>query len=725
MEKPARRAVRRIATTLIVLLMLLAGGVANTVAQGEEGGEEKVTLIQTSSLFDEPHPIFIRISCQKASCPGLELQVTTESENHSISDSHKIEFSFSATGQVDFLVKADPSTTKDDLWFETSEWERENTSFMMKEADDWLNNVPSPGIQVEQESVDPTWDCPLDVCEGQIWTRTHWLIGSLEDGSDKDSVEIFGNAGDFIQMPPPLMPESVELEFWVRNDSSKRLLEPFAQDNDGWFRFEYPEGGDLWLHLKQHTEAEFAAYELYILRYDPELETSWGELSNDWGEREPLPFPPIHLGFSGWISPDDVEGDTIQIESASRMDLVLNCWDRFDSVSFEVFLIASDGTPTLIEGEGELCPDQFTTNVDTVALEIRITSSELAVWSIGVREFPPGDAGAMGDSPDRLWTLTDDFSDWPHISMNESIAARIVLDEYVDVFAFEVSEENGSRLHIDSDTTQPVNYQILILDQETWVIVNSSSGGLIDAPKGVHAIRVEVIGESNYHNYDFTLVNSGEIIESEPPEFVDQSDLFIEYYIFAGVFLLAPAALAVFWNRKRWLGGVTEIELEQHELRRLRRLRERLTAMLAKDETDEQVIDSALHQLGDSPWHAVVADWGEPLLRHNTEQVEICAWRIAEGDATILLGIRVAESPWELAAMRVHAPEGASVSIGAVSPSHLFIGDEISLNTLAAHSRTFLRLTLEGEPSSIGFHLSGLVNGEPLAAVPNRALEWS
>ncbi len=716
---------RRAATTLIVLLMLLVGGAANAAAQGEDEGDEKVTLIDTFSVFDEPHPIFIRIWCEKASCPGLELQITTETDNHSISDSHKIEFSFSATGQVDFVVKADPGTTKDDLWFETSEWFHENTSSMMKESDDWLDNVPSPGIHIEQQSVDPTWDCPIDTCDGRIWTRTHWLVGSLEDGSDKDSVEVFGTAGDFIQMPPPLMPESVELEFWVRNDSSKTLLEPFDQDNDGWYRFEYPEGGDLWLRLKQHPEAEFAAYELYILRYDPELEASWGELSNVWGDREPLQFPPIHLGFNGWISPSDSSGDTIRIESASRMDLFLNCWGRFDSLAFEVFLISADGNSTPVEGEGELCADHITTRVDTVALEFRITSSELAVWSIGVREFPRGDAGAMGDAPDRLWTLDDDSSDWPQISMNESIGARMVLDEYVDVFAFEVTEENGSRLHIDSDTTQPVNYQILILDQESWVIVNSSSGGLINAPPGIHAIRVEVIGESNYHYYDFTLVNGGEITEPEPPVFVDRSDLFIEYYIFAGVFLLAPAALAVFWNRKRWLGGVTEIEMEQHELRRLRRLRERLTAMLAKDETDEQVIDSALHQLGDSPWQAVVADWGEPLLRHNTEQVEICAWRIAEGDATMLLGIRVADSPWELAAMRVHAPEGASVSIGAVSPSHLFMGDEISLDTLAANSRTFLRLTLEGEPSSIGFHLSGLVDGEPLAAVPNRALDWS
>ena len=107
-----------------------------------------------------------------------------------------------------------------------------------------------------------------------------------------------------------------------------------------------------------------------------------------------------------------------------------------------------------------------------------------------------------------------------------------------------------------------------------------------------------------------------------------------------------------------------------------------------------------------------------------TEQVEICVWRISEGDATLLLGIRVADEPWELAAMRVHAPEGSKVGITAVSPSHLFLGDEIFLDTMPAGSSMFLSLTLEGSPSSLGFQLSGLVDGQPLAAVPNRALDW-
>ena len=480
------------------------------------------------------------------------------------------------------------------------------------------------------------------------------------------------------------------------------------------------------MRIKQDSDAGFAAYELYVMRRAATLEASWGELSNPWGEENALPFPDSNTdGFDGWISPSDEEGDAVRVEVVGRMSIFLNCWSDDDSVTFEVLAIDSEGSATPLGVEANVCPDHFNTPAGTSALEFRMTSDSLTSWSVQMNEYPAGDAGQMGDAPDRLWTDSDDLSLWPSLGLDEYVDARMSDDEFVDVFTFEVTEANGSRLHVDSDTSQPVRYQILVLDQTTWAILNSSTGGLIDVPPGTHAIRVEKLGEASLTYYDFTLVNAGEITEPELANFVDQSKLFSGFYVFAGAFLIAPALLVIFWNRKRWGSGISDIEIEDHERRRLRRLRERLTSLLAAEEIDEQVIDSALHQLGDSPWQAVVADWGEPLLRHNTEQVEICAWRISEGDATILLGIHIANSPWELAAMRVYAPEGANVSIGAVSPQHLFQGDEIFLDTLQSGSRTFLRLTLEGKPSNIGFHLSGLVDGEPLAAVPNRALEWA
>ena len=195
--------------------------------------------------------------------------------------------------------------------------------------------------------------------------------------------------------------------------------------------------------------------------------------------------------------------------------------------------------------------------------------------------------------------------------------------------------------------------------------------------------------------------------------------------MFAGFMLLTPLMVVLWWNRAAIFSGAPlASDIEEHERRRLRRLRERLSEALSAESIDEGEIEYSLKQLGDSPWRAVAQDWGEPLLRHMTEQVEICVWKISEGDAVLLLGIRVAEVPWELAAMRIHAPEGAKVGISSISPSRLFQDDEIFLDTLSAGSRVFLSLALEGSPTSLGFQLSGLVGGEPLAATPNRALDW-
>ena len=58
------------------------------------------------------------------------------------------------------------------------------------------------------------------------------------------------------------------------------------------------------------------------------------------------------------------------------------------------------------------------------------------------------------------------------------------------------------------------------------------------------------------------------------------------------------------------------------------------------------------------------------------------------------------------------------VGIGGVSPKHLFQGDEVFLDKLTPRSTTFLRVTITGDPSVLGFHLSGVVGGNPVAAVP-------
>lgn len=713
---------RRTLTGLLALLLLTT---SVAVTSADEATQEKQILAEGTAVIENPWPAYWSFTCVVESCPGLELTIELDDQTIHEEDPHFIEASFMLQGNLSYSVKVNSDVDSNHVFFWQTEG-REN-GVVSEGENDAIDNVPSPGIPSSTTAFDPLWLCPLNRCSEGVGSSSEYysFIGALEDGSDKDSILINGSHGDVIEIPQVILHSGIEMEFWQRTDEQKSLLTGIEPGDLGVYRFEYPAEGELWLRLKQPTEQGFAVYQLFMVRFAAEMESERGELPNPWGDYPALDFPLGEPSYFGYISSYDTDGDSLLITAAPFMTVDFNCGSDPNIVYFDVYLHSGEGHLTNISLNSGFCPNSITTLANTSAIEIRMTSEFTARWSVDLTRIGEGDAGGLGDAPDILWQQGDELSDWPLVEFGEANSAVLFNEEYVDVFAFEVSDANGSQLYLDSPSSQPVFFQILVLNQTTGAIENSSQGIPINAPPGIHALRVERQGDLVTTPYDFTLIYQGEITEPEPPDFVDQSDLFLDYYIFVGVFLLAPAALAVFWNRKRWLGGVTEIEMEQHELRRLRRLRERLTAMLAEDETDEQVVDSALHQLGDSPWQAVVADWGEPLLRHNTEQVEICAWRISDGDATMLLGIRIADAPWELAAMRVHAPEGAEVSIGAVSPSHLFMGDEISLDTLAANSRTFLRLTLEGEPTSIGFHLSGLVDGEPLAAVPNRALDWS
>ena len=55
-------------------------------------------------------------------------------------------------------------------------------------------------------------------------------------------------------------------------------------------------------------------------------------------------------------------------------------------------------------------------------------------------------------------------------------------------------------------------------------------------------------------------------------------------------------------------------------------------------------------------------------------------------------------------------------------PEIAFRWDEIFLDTLDVGATRFLSLELEGTATGLDLHLSGLVEGTPLAAIPARAL---
>ena len=201
----------------------------------------------------------------------------------------------------------------------------------------------------------------------------------------------------------------------------------------------------------------------------------------------------------------------------------------------------------------------------------------------------------------------------------------------------------------------------------------------------------------------------------EANEIVDRWKEFIPFYIGIGLLMLAPMGY-VLWSLR---GTKLADEVQAHERARLKRLRERLARLIETDGSEHD-INSALEMLEAVQWKATVAEMGEATLTHHTDSVTIKAWRIGLG--SLLVGIHVVQAPWELAALRFEAADGPSWRITKVSPNSLYDGDEIFLDTLQVGSTRFLTLQLEGNASGLDLHLSGLVEGKPLAAIPARAL---
>ncbi|PDH24862.1 MAG: hypothetical protein CND29_01345 [Marine Group II euryarchaeote MED-G36] len=699
---------------------LLAGLIALAALSAAVSADEDPVVVLWNESFSTTGPVWIQVECMKVSCPEMELVVLTDGIEQSHENPHLVEWSNWVDGNLSWRLIVESGTEQSDVQIEVilsrmDEW---------TEYEDLPNIVPPPGGQGNYPTIDTASPCQMHFCNViDLVSEGVMYVGAFENESDKDSVMITGDPGDVILLNSLRGASDVSIEIWHRGTDSKSLVNTLERADMEYY-FEYPVEGELWIRLIHSAEEGYLPYEFEIIRYDDETEApNGGELSNPWNHGEAMPFygdsSPLYYGH---IAGSDSQGDSLLIVSGAKMHLFLQC-SFTDDVEVEVSLHQMDGTTQAVESD---CDGVFETTAHTVSVEFGLTTQGVtSAWAIMLSSLGPSDGNLIGDAPDFLWTESDDLSHWPLIEFNVSNGASMLEEEFVDVFAFEVTSSNGSSLRIDGINSQPVSYQILILDQNSWSIMNTSNGGLIDAPQGIHAIRVEKVGEASLTGYSFNLVNEGEIIETGPDLFVDQSNLFTNFYVFIGILLLTPLAVVIFWNRRVFWGGVSDVEVEKHEIRRLRRLKERIAEMVKPESNDEGVIESALHQLGDSHWKAVIEEWGNPIIRHNTENVDICVWKVRQGSATMLIGVKVADTSWDMAAMRIHSPEGSRVSIKQVSPKHMFQNEEIFLDKLKAKSRTFLLLTLEGEATNIGFQLSGLVNDEPLAAVPNRAIDWS
>ncbi len=354
------------------------------------------------------------------------------------------------------------------------------------------------------------------------------------------------------------------------------------------------------------------------------------------------------------------------------------------------------------------------------------TNAAAAPWTLNKTILSSGDALCHHDCPNTVngsiiqndavsienerWTTNGNLSDQDTVD----VYPIFIPGEYWETHRLIATIEGGDEI-LQIQAWNSTSEFIAPLDVADGV----GTVGLNMTP-GFHVVKVSrsdsATGIIPYHLVLQTInVTSEDADPLEGGKIVDRWKEFIPFYVGIGLLMLAPMGY-VLWSLR---GTKLSDEVQAHERGRLKRLRERLAKLISTNASEHE-IDSALLMLEEVQWRATEAEMGEAALTHHTDSVTLKAWRIGPG--SLLVGIHIEVAPWELAALRFEAAAGPSWKITKVSPKSLYDGDEIFLDTLEVGSTRFLRLQLEGTAKGLDLHLSGLVQGKPLAAIPARAL---
>ncbi len=554
-----------------------------------------------------------------------------------------------------------------------------------------------------------TVDEPVLDWEGDA-TPTLIYEGQLSDPQDLDNITLDDDAGavHFIQ----LVSSDEPLKITVREDGA--ILG--EEEGDSMTFLLSGTGNAMWIEISNTIFTSPNSYQIYVHSNSADEDVDLGNLT-----------------ASGYIHESDSVGDHSYFSTGGNADIKIQ-WFGSEMTEFFGYMTHM---PSGVVTELDFDDNVTAMTLHTPEVDSRYEKYELSIWartdgvtgmwSLNKTILSKGDALCHHDCPNTV-DETRFQSEAVAIPVNEhwTTDGNVSEEDTVDVYPIfiqgEIWETHRLIATIEGDDSM-VQIQSWNNSGEFLTPLDVADGvgtvGLNMTP-GYHLVKVSrmdgAIGNNGYHLILQTInVTSEDDAPIEAGEMVDRWREFIPFYIGIGLLMLAPMGY-VLWSLR---GTKLADEVQAHERGRLKRLRERLARLIETDASEHEII-SALEMLEEVQWKATVAEMGEATLTHHTDSVTLKAWRMGPG--SLLVGIHVEQAPWKLAALRFEAADGPSWQITKVSPNSLYDGDEIFLDTLEVGSTRFLRLQLEGKAIGLDLHLSGLVEGKPLAAIPARAL---
>ena len=379
-------------------------------------------------------------------------------------------------------------------------------------------------------------------------------------------------------------------------------------------------------------------------------------------------------------------------------------------------------------------------NVSAVRMDI---SAQVFLVQVSVEDFSDLGQGVEAPYLPPIYLETDNAS-WPTIDLDvnsQNGEFTLSIFDHSDVYKLEIEGWEDSihfvKFTIEGDI-EDCEVELIEKNQDTWEDKESkvrtiSSGEIqvaLELERGTHFLRISIINSSIYNNSwgenidskQYSISSQYELVdEGEEPWFPPDEDAekwgSIARWFMGGLFLVPGIIVLVLYKKN--LSFANSIS---NKKKRLEWLKRNLDEGTSTPKQSRKFLRRALDSISTLEWKSACEIWGEYDVEHRTEGIAMVAWKLDErlsknnSSWPIIIGINIFQGNWEMAALRLDAPEGQAWNVTSVHPRFLSNGEEIFLDSMVAGNIVFVTVEIEGSSKFVDIELNGRVDGEPFAA---------
>ncbi len=379
-------------------------------------------------------------------------------------------------------------------------------------------------------------------------------------------------------------------------------------------------------------------------------------------------------------------------------------------------------------------------NVSAMRIEI---SAQVFLVEISVEDFSDLGQGLEAPSLAPIYLETDNSS-WPTLDLEKSIhngQFTLPIFDHSDVYKIEITGWEDSihfvKFTVEGDI-EDCEVELIEKNQETWEnketkVRTIASGDIqvaLELDRGTHFLRISIINSSVYNNTwgenidskQYTITSQYELVdEGEEPWFPPDENAekwgSIARWFMGGLFLIPGIIVLVLYKKN--LNFANSLS---NKKKRLEWLKSRLDEGIATPKQSRKFLKRALDSISTLEWNSACEIWGEYDIEHRTDGLAMVAWKLDErlskdsASWPIIIGLNIIQGNWEMAALRLDAPEGEPWNITSVHPRFLSKGEEVFLDSMVEGNIVFITVEIEGSSKCVDVELNGRLDGEPFAA---------